>query len=232
MQFLPLRGPWTAFERQLGYRFRRKELMERALTHRSYANEHHLPRNNERLEFLGDSVLGFITVAWLFGEHPEVSEGDLSKLKSRLVSEPILARAARGLDLGRHLLLGVGEDRSGGRDKASILADGMEAVIGAVFLDGGMKAATQLVRPILESALDDAEGPVEDAKSRLQEAVQARGWLLPQYRLVGERGPDHQKVFQVECQVRGETLGVAEGRSKKEAERRAAAKALVALPDR
>ncbi len=219
----------TPLERRLGYRFRRRELLERALTHRSYANEKGLPRNNERLEFLGDSVLGLVTVEWLFSEHPEVSEGELSKLKSRLVSEPVLARAARGFALGEHLRLGVGEDRSGGRDKPSLLADAMEAVIGAVFLDGGLKAAARLVRPMLGEALAEGESRIGDAKSRLQEAVQARGWPLPSYRLVEERGPDHRKVFRVECRLRGETAGVGEGRSKKRAEHRAAAEALRGL---
>ena len=227
MSFFP--RPWTPLERKLGHRFRDRELLERALTHRSYANEKGLAKNNERLEFLGDSVLGLVTVDWLFDEHPVVSEGDLSKLKSRLVSEPVLAQAARGFDLGVHLKLGVGEDRSGGRDKPSLLADAMEAVIGAVFLDGGLKAATRLVRPMVIDALAEGEDAVEGAKSRLQEEVQARGWPLPSYRLVEERGPDHRKVFRVECRLRGEPAGVGEGRSKKRAEHRAAAQALRGL---
>ena len=227
MSFLP--RPWTPLERRLGHRFRRRELLERALTHRSFANERELPRNNERLEFLGDSVLGLITVEWLFAEHPEVAEGGLSKLKSRLVSEPVLAQAARGLGLGEHLRLGVGEDRSGGRGKPSLLADAMEAVIGAVFLDGGLKAATRLVRPMLVEALVEGEDAIEGAKSKLQEAVQARGWPLPIYQLVDERGPDHRKIFRVECRLRGESAGVGEGRSKKRAEHRAAAEALRGL---
>jgi len=227
MSILRRRGPWLALERRLGYRFRRQELLERALTHRSYSNERSLAHNNERLEFLGDSVLGLIVVEWLFREHPEVDEGELSKLKAHLVSERVLARVARSVGLGEHLLLGVGEDRSGGRDKSSILADSMEAVIGAAFLDGGLKAAARLVAPMTEPAAGGStDGAVDDAKSRLQEAVQARGWALPRYRLVEERGPDHQKVFRVECLVKGRPLGSGEGRSKKAAERDAAAEAL------
>lgn len=227
MSLLP--RPRTPLERRLGHRFRHRELLERALTHRSFANERDLPRNNERLEFLGDSVLGLIAVEWLFAEHPQVSEGELSKLKSRLVSEPVLAQAARSLGLGEHLKLGVGEDRSGGRDKPSLLADAMEAVIGAVFLDGGLKAATRFVRPMLVEAQAEGQDAIEGAKSRLQETVQARGWPLPTYRLVDERGPDHRKIFRVECRLRGESAGVGEGRSKKRAEHRAAAEALRGL---
>ena len=138
---------------------------------------------------------------------------------------------AAELGLGEHLRLGVGEDRSGGSEKPSLLADVMEAVIGAVFLDGGLKAARRLIRPMVVTALADGEDEVEGAKSRLQEAVQARGWALPTYRLLDERGPDHRKVFRVECRIRDERAGEGEGRSKKRAEHRAAAQALGRLQE-
>ena len=181
--------PRPGLETALDYRFREPGLLELALTHRSFANEKGLDRNNERLEFLGDSVLGMISVEWLFEGNPDVSEGELSKLNGRLVSEAALACHARRLELGSEIRLGVGEDRSGGRDKASILADAMEAVIGAVYLDGGLEPARRVVVPMLERALDESvDDPLEDAKSRLQEAVQARGFALPKYRLVSEEG--------------------------------------------
>ncbi len=222
--------PRAGIERALGHRFRRPELLQRALTHRSYANEKGLDRNNERLEFLGDAVLGVISVEWLYSGHPEVSEGELSKLNAWLVSEPVLAEHARRLDLGAHIKLGVGEARSGGCEKRSILSDAMEAAIGAVYLDGGLEAARRVVVPMLVEALPETGADrLADAKSRLQEAVQARGWELPRYDLVAEEGPDHSKKFVVECRVRGAVAGVGSGRSKKEAERRAAAEALERL---
>jgi len=222
--------PRPGLETALDYRFSEAELLELALTHRSFANEKGLDQNNERLEFLGDSVLGMISVKWLFDGNPEVSEGELSKLNGHLVSEPVLADHARRLELGAEIRLGVGEDRSGGRHKPSILADTMEAVIGAVYLDGGLDSARRVVVPMLEMALvEDAGERLEDAKSRLQEMVQARGWELPSYRLVSEEGPDHRKSFVVECLVDGVAAGSGRGRSKKRAESRAAAEALVSL---
>lgn len=231
MRFFGAR-PRPGLETRLDYRFRNQELLERALTHRSFANERGLDRNNERLEFLGDAVLGMISVEWLFAENPKVSEGELSKLNAHLVSEPVLAEHARRLDLGPELRLGVGEARSGGRDKPSILADAMEAVIGALYLDGGLESARRLVVPMLANALEEsAHDRLEQAKSRLQEALQARGGQLPAYRLVAEEGPDHQKSFEVECLVDGVSVGLGRGRSKKRAESRAAAKALSTLEE-
>ncbi len=226
------RGPHAALERRLGYRFRRLELLERALTHRSHANEKGLEHNYERLEFLGDAVLGLIAGEWLFGEHPEVAEGELSALKSRLVSERALARYARSVALGEHLLLGVGEERSGGRDKRSLLADSMEAVIGAAFVDGGLRAARKVVLPMLGRLSDETSGKdLRDPKTRLQERAQAEGWALPAYRGLEEAGPDHAKTFVVECVVGEEVTARGEGRSKKAAEQAAAAAALDALEE-
>jgi ribonuclease III len=224
----------TPFEKRLGYRFRRVELLELALTHRSFANEAGAEAHYERLEFLGDAVLGVVAAEWLYARHPERPEGDLSKLKAHLVSKVVLAPWAERLDLGSALRLGVGEERSGGRTKPSLLADSLEAVFGAVYLDGGLDAAREVILPMLEEA---AAAPVGerphalegDYKTRLQEVAQARGWPLPEYRLAGESGPDHSKVFQVECHLEGGQMGRGEGPSKKLAEQRAAADALSQL---
>ena len=203
-------------------------MLDQALTHTSFANEQGLEEHNERLEFLGDSVLGLVATGWLFHSRPLAPEGDLSKVKSRVVSAEALARCARRLELGSALQLGRGEERSGGRDKQSLLACALEAVIGAVFVDGGLEAASALVEPWIESeaalAIDDP-----DAKSDLQELLQAQGLEPPVYCHVGREGPDHDPLFHVECLIDGETAANATGRSKKAAERRAAARALAEL---
>jgi ribonuclease-3 len=229
-EMLGFRGPLGELERRLGYRFRRREWLERALTHRSFANEQGLAHDYERLEFLGDAVLGLVTAEWLFAEHPEVAEGKLSEGKSRLVSETALAFWARKIGLGKHLRLGVGEERSGGRDKRSLLADSMEAVLGAVFIDGGLKKARKAILPLLnELAAQIREEELRDPKTRLQELAQAGGWGLPVYHLVAEEGPDHEKIFVVECGVDGVAAGKGRGRSKKRAEQAAASEVLEAL---
>jgi ribonuclease-3 len=215
---------------RLGHRFERLELLAAAVTHRSFANERGTGENYERLEFLGDAVLGLLTAEWLYERYPEIPEGELSKLKSQLVRTKALVVHAQRLGLGEVLRLGVGEERSGGRDKASLLEDAMEAVLGAIWLDGGVDAARRLVRSCLEHAMEKRETILRaDAKTRLQEAVQARGWPLPQYQVSAEEGPDHSKRFHVDCVVRGEILGRGDGRSKKQAQQRAAAEALTAL---
>ncbi len=224
-----LRRASSAFEQKLGHRFKRPELLALAITHRSYANEEGLDSHYERLEFLGDAVLGLVAAEWLYLRHPTRPEGELSRLKSGLVSARSLARLARELGLGRELRLGVGEARSGGREKRSLLADSLEAVFGAVYQDGGMEAARKVIVPLLEELAQEHEGGLEDAKTALQEVIQARGWELPEYRLAEEIGPDHEKVFRVECLVRGVVAGSGEGRSKKVAEQVAAAAALVQL---
>jgi ribonuclease III len=218
----------TSFEKRLEYRFKRLDLLELALTHRSHANERGEPEHYERLEFLGDAVLGLVAAEWLYERHPELPEGELSKRKAQLVSRNPLARHAERLGLGEALRLGVGEERSGGRAKASLLADSMEAVFGAVYLDGGLDAARAAIRAML--ATPEREAPLEfDAKTHLQETVQAHGWELPDYRLVGAAGPDHSKVFTVECWIAGACAGRGGGPSKKLAEQRAAADALSRL---
>ena len=224
-----LRRPSSPVEKLLGYRFRKPELLEAALTHRSYAHERGEGQHYERLEFLGDAVLGLLTAEWLFRRHPELPEGELSKRKGFLVSREALARRAEELDLGSRLRLGVGEERSGGREKASLLADVLEAILGAVYLDGGIAPARRLVTDLVEGDVTRRSSTRTDAKTRLQEAVQARGWPLPTYRLVAESGPDHAKSFTVDCVVQGEPLGRGSGRSKKLAEQEAAERALEAL---
>lgn len=218
------------FQGRLGVRFRRKALLERALIHRSYANEQDLDENYERLEFLGDSVLGLVAAEWLYRTHPETPEGGLSELKAYLVSQPVLAERAIALGLGEVLRLGVGEERSGGREKPSLLADALEAVIGALFLDRGLKRCRKILEPMFEVALEQRQAlGWADAKTRLQELAQARSWKLPDYRHVGEEGPDHRKRFAVECWVDGRLRGSASARTKKLAEQKAAARALESL---
>ncbi len=224
----------TPIEKRLGHRFKRLDLLELPLTHRSYANELGIPEHYERLEFLGDSVLGLVTAEWLYREHPELPEGELSKMKAQLVSRDTLAKHARELSLGDSLRIGVGEDRSGGREKSSLLADSMEAVFGALYLDGGIEVARKAILPMLENAYEDRPGIAlasADSKTQLQEVAQALGWDLPDYRLTGSSGPDHNKIFIVECWLAGECGGRGEGPSKKLAEQRAASDALAKLPE-
>jgi len=198
-------------------------LLERALTHRSYAYEHGGLPTNERLEFLGDAVLGLVVTDALYRRHPELPEGQLAKLRASVVNTRALAGVARSLDLGRWLRLGKGEEVTGGRDKASILADTMEAILGAVYLDRGLEGVSVLVRtlfdPLMLAASED--GAALDWKTSLQELTAARGLGVPEY-VVGESGPDHAKSFTAAAMVGGELHGEGSGRSKKEAEQQAA----------
>ena len=218
-----------ALEERLGHRFADTELLSTALTHRSWAAESVTTRTYERLEFLGDAVLGLLAAEWLY-RTVEQPEGELSRLKAYLVSETVLARQAELLGIGDALLLGTGEERSGGRAKGSLLADALEAVLGAIYLDAGLEAARRVAVPLLERALAGYEdAAAADAKTALQEVLQARGAALPDYRLVRASGPDHAKTFAVECWAEGQLLGVGTGSSKKRAEKAAAAAALEAL---
>jgi len=219
----------TALERLLGHRFRDRGLLDAALTHRSFAHERGEAEHYERLEFLGDAVLGLLAAERLYREHPDEPEGELSKRKGFLVSRPVLAGRAEELGLGEALRLGVGEERSGGREKASLLADALEALIGAVYLDGGLAAARKVVDPLLTAGGTRPAHGARDPKTRLQEVAQGRGWALPEYRLLDASGPDHAKRFRVECRLQGEPAGVGEGRTKKAAEQDAAAAALEEL---
>jgi ribonuclease-3 len=220
-------------ERKLEYVFHRRELLAEALSHSSYANEHRAAglRSNERLEFLGDSVLGFVTAEFLFRQHPDLPEGDLTRIRAALVCEQSLYEAAQRLDLGRHLKLGRGEEGGGGRRRPSILADAMEAVFAAVYLDGGIAAADALIHRLLLDA--EREEVVEerrrDYKTALQELVQRQADQVLTYRMVGEEGPDHNKTFVAEVRLNGQPLGTGSGHSKKEAEQAAAKTALEAL---
>lgn len=219
-----------ALEDALGYQFRNKELLRDALRHSSYANEHRENgvMSNERLEFLGDSVLGFVTAEFLFQRHPDAPEGELTRIRAKLVCEDSLYEAAQRLNLGRYLCLGHGEEAGGGRSRPSILADATEAVIAAVYIDGGVEAAGDLIHRIL---LDDAaEARVarkrRDYKTALQEFVQRKPAQTLSYQLSGESGPDHAKTFTITVTLNGATIGTGQGRSKKEAEQMAACSAL------
>lgn len=222
-------GAVEVLERALDYHFVRPELLLRALTHRSYSNERGLDGNYERLEFLGDAVFGLITSRWLYDRLPELPEGELAKLKSHLVSATVLGAHARAIGLGQVLRLGIGEDRSGGRRKVSILADAMEAIFGAAYLDGGIPAARQVIEPIVLAAYETFEAGHSDAKTKLQELAQGARLGLPDYVLVAASGPDHDKLFTVECLIGGELFGRGEGKSKKTAEQVAARAALSRL---
>jgi len=225
---------FNELERQLGYRFRDRDLLERALTHRSRANEDvsGVVTDNESLEFLGDSVLGFLVADALFRTFPESDEGEKSKIKASLVSTKTLAGLARRIGLGEYLVLGRGEEKTGGRRKQALLADSYEALIAAIYLDGGVEAARAFVTSQLAPAMDrvrEPSFPEHDHKSSLQEYLQARDRARPDYRVAAETGPDHRKVFQVELWIGDERAAAATGRTKKEAEQEAARLALAGL---
>jgi ribonuclease III len=233
-QVVRLRDEFEALQRTIDYRFRDRGLLEHAMTHTSRANEDVSGgvTDNESLEFLGDAVLGFLIADLLFRELPASDEGEKSKIKASLVSTTTLARQAEHLNLGDHLLLGRGEEKTGGRKKQALLADSYEALIAAIYLDGGIEHARAFVRHEFSALLMDARdgGLVgRDYKSALQEHLQSRDMSLPEYRLAGTIGPDHRKQFQVEVVVGGETLSSAIGPSKKEAEQESAKLALERL---
>lgn len=219
-------------EAKLGVTFPDRATAVAALTHKSYCNEHREhPGHNERLEFLGDAVVDLAISHRLMERFPGADEGVLSKMRALLVNEDSLAKVARGLDLGELLLLGKGEDRTGGREKSSVLADALEAVIGAVYLAGGMVLAMSLADRWFGALLDTVAvgGSGADYKTRLQEHVQGRLHASPRYRVVAEEGPDHSKEFEVEVAIGTEVFARARGRSKKEAEQSAAQKTLAML---
>lgn len=222
-------SPLEHLAERLGHRFRTPRLLEEALTHTSYLNEAPDPRksDNERLEFLGDAVLDLVISERFLSQFPEAPEGELSKLKAKTVSEAALSQVARRLDLGGALVLGRGEELTGGRDKPSLLADALEAVIAAVYLDGGLDAARRVVLAAFAELLANLSRPESaDHKTELQELCQRDFSVLPVYRVLRESGPDHHKQFDVELSIRGEVYGVGTGRSKKEAEQQAARIAL------
>jgi ribonuclease III len=233
-ELVRLRDEFEPLQRIIGYRFRDRGLLEHAMTHTSRANEDVSGgvRDNESMEFLGDALLGFVIADALFREFPESDEGEKSKVKAALVSTVTLARQAERLSLGDHLLLGRGEEKTGGRRKQALLADGYEALLAAIYLDGGIEPARAFIlREFAPLIADIRRHGVTggDHKSALQEFLQARELGLPEYRLVSTLGPDHSKRFQVEVAVRGEALASATGPSKKEAEQEAARAALEKL---
>jgi ribonuclease-3 len=219
-----------SFETRLGYTFRHREILTRALTHKSYSHESKETgvRDNETLEFLGDSVLGFVVGDLLFHRFPQMDEGALSKMKAYLVSATRLAAKARDYGMGEVIYLGVGEEKSGGRRKESLLANLFEALIAGVYLDGGIEPARHLIERsfVHDLAEINAEDLLfHDYKTALQELAQGRGLPLPEYNVIGENGPDHDKRFVVEVKVGGH-LARGEGSSKKEAQQEAAKHAL------
>lgn len=227
----------SALEARLEYTFREPAILDRALTHRSRAHEDATGStiDNESLEFLGDAVLGFVMADLLFRDFPQFDEGQKSKIKASLVSTATLARLARRLGIGEFLALGRGEEKTGGRTKQALLADSCEAVIAAIYLDGGIEEARTFVTRELAADLEDVRSPDfwgRDYKSALQELAQSRDLPLPDYVVAAESGPDHRKIFHVEVRVAGEALGAARASSKKAAEQEAAHKAIDALSGR
>ena len=217
-------------EEKLGYTFRDRSLLENALTHSSYANENKALglQSNERLEFLGDSVLGMVTADYLFRTHPDLPEGDLTRTRAALVCEGSLVEVAHQLELGSYLKLGKGEDAGGGRERPSIVADAVEAVLAAVYLDGGIGSARKIIQKFILDR-EEEKGGSRDYKTALQELVQRESGQVLTYRLIGSHGPDHAKVFQVEVDLNGAPVGGGEGHSKKEAEQNAARAAIEKL---
>lgn len=220
-------------EEKAGYRFRDSDLLRHAMTHSSYVNEKRLKKVdcNERLEFLGDAVLELVSSEYLFFENASMPEGELTKLRASMVCEKALAFCARDLNLGDYLLLGKGEDATGGRKRDSVTSDALEALIGAIYLDGGFANAKEF---ILKHVLNDLEGKrlFYDSKTILQELVQAEQEEHVSYRLLGEEGPDHNKCFKVEVMVGGSCFGRGAGRTKKAAEQEAAYQAILRLKER
>ena len=218
-------------ETAIGYRFRDIQLLQNALTHSSYANErwHNSLLSNERLEFLGDSVLGMLVAEYLYKTFPDRPEGELTRMRADMVCEHTLATVANKIGLGEHLLLGHGEERLGGRSRESILADATESVIAACFLDGGLAAAEQFVKRYILVEVPVSRPNNMDYKTALQELVQQKKNQVLSYTLVGQSGPDHDKQFDVEVSLNGAVVGSGSGRSKKRAEQMAAKAAIEKL---
>ncbi len=213
------------------YTFKNTDLLKTALSHSSYVNEHKGLQCNERLEFLGDSILGFITADYLYNNYPNLPEGNLTKIRANVVCETMLAKKGKELKLNEDLLLGKGENRTGGRQRASIIADAMEALIGAIYLDGGIEPARKFVLGILVDEIKETVRTVKvlDSKTSLQEILQKNSTALIEYKIINESGPAHNKVFEAEVIHMGKVLGKGIGKSKKEAEQNAAMKAIEIL---
>lgn len=216
-------------EKKLGYTFRDRSLLENALTHSSYANENRSRLgSNERLEFLGDSILGMVTADYLYKKHPDLPEGDLTRTRAALVCEESLVEVADLLELGAYLRLGRGEESGGGRKRPSIRADAVEAVLAAVYLDGGLVEARKIIQKFILDK-ESEKGASRDHKTTLQEIVQRSSGQVLAYHLTGSTGPDHAKVFSVAVTLNGKTVGEGTGHSKKEAEQMAAKAAIKKL---
>ena len=227
-----VQGHWQKLETSLGYSFQDSALLAEAMTHRSYANEFHaedLP-DNERLEFLGDAVLDLVISQSLMETLPDSPEGELTRIRAEVVALPSLSRLAMSLDIGSGLLLGRGEENSGGRQKPSLLADALEALFGAIFTDGGFDAAKAVILPLFVTLLQQASSDDgQDHKSRLQELLQSTRRALPVYRLVDASGPAHERVYRVDVLIDDNTYGSGQGRTKKSAEQHAAQATLAML---
>jgi ribonuclease-3 len=221
----------SQIEKRINYTFHEKSLLLQALTHKSYSNENKLLYSNERLEFLGDAVLNLVISDYLIKRFPDSSEGDLSKLRAMIVNEDTLSRIAKGIGLGNDLLLGKGEDLTGGREKPSILSDAIEALISAIYLDGGVNEVSNFVKRFFDEEIKRyiSKGISYDFKTDLQEYCQGRFGILPKYHVTKESGPDHKKVFEVRLFIKDEPYGTGIGRTKKEADQRAAREALEKL---
>lgn len=218
-------------QEKIGYEFNNYELLNWALTHSSFANEHKKYKItfNERLEFLGDSVLGLIISDYIFNKYSDYPEGELTKLRATVVCEPSLSYVAKQINLGKYLLLGKGEEVTGGRERVSILADAFEALIGSIYIDGKFKSAKTFVLKFMTSIIENAVNGRElfiDYKTQLQELLQKKTKSKIEYRVVFEEGPDHNKIFHTEVVLKNKVLGKGQGKSKKEAEQNAAMKAL------
>lgn len=216
---------FTEFEEKLGYSFKDESLLELALTHSSYANENKLKKNNERFEFLGDSVLGFVTAEYLFTEFKNRPEGEMTKLRAAVVCEKSLFKFAEQIDLGKYIFLGRGEDSTGGRNRPSVVSDAFEAVVAAIYLDGGMEAVKPYILRFIKEAVK-RETSFKDNKSLLQEEIQKVKGNSLLYEEIGSEGPDHDKTFVFRVKLNGEVIGEGKGKSKKEAEQNAAGIAL------
>lgn len=220
-------------ENCLGYLFKKKEFLIEALTHRSFSHENPAKTGvyNERLEFLGDSVLGFVMVEYLFLSKNQFTESVMAKTKSYLVKESVLSEIASSISLGKYLRLGKGEEATGGRTKSSLLADAVEAVLGAVYLDGGYKKAKELILRLFKEKIDTilSSGEFHDFKTELQEKTQLLFNTIPEYRMIKQEGVEHKKIFTVEVDIAGKKFGIGYGKSKKEAETIAAKEALQRL---
>jgi ribonuclease III len=226
--------PLGDFEDLLGYHFKNPSLLCQALTHRSFVNEHEEKslRHNESLEFLGDSVLGFLVSSRIFQKFPQLTEGELSKIKAYLVSAVNLVRLAEGIRLGEYIRLSRGEEKTGGRKKRAIIVDAYEAIIGAVYLDGGVEAADEFIGRQIEAFVENLnikQLTYGDFKSALQEHLHDLDYPEPVYGVVNEIGPDHQKIFVVQVSVNGDIIAESSGRTKKEAQQAAARLALERL---